>query len=183
MDFLELLEQNIEVPCRDFAGAHLPELQAAKQNLNETDFAKLVELMEKSKGGFLVAIRILIAFVGSLGISSFFPAYSKPIWLECGNSEISLDMDKERYSMKNMDEVNQGPVVYGPDRIDFQAEFPFGSTQIKYLFSIERKTLEYTKTTLAKGGLFLDSSWRLLGDHPEVGTCSLRKNPTKGNKI
>ncbi len=26
-----------------------PELQAAKQNLNETDFAKLVELMEKAK--------------------------------------------------------------------------------------------------------------------------------------
>jgi hypothetical protein len=28
-----------------------PELQAAKQNLNETDFAKLVELMEKAKAG------------------------------------------------------------------------------------------------------------------------------------
>jgi hypothetical protein len=28
-----------------------PELQAAKQNLNETDFAKLVELMEKAKVG------------------------------------------------------------------------------------------------------------------------------------
>lgn len=27
-----------------------PELQAAKQNLNETDYAKLVELMEKAKG-------------------------------------------------------------------------------------------------------------------------------------
>jgi hypothetical protein len=27
-----------------------PELQAAKQNLNDTDFAKLVELMEKAKG-------------------------------------------------------------------------------------------------------------------------------------
>jgi len=27
-----------------------PELQSAKQNLNETDFAKLVELMEKAKG-------------------------------------------------------------------------------------------------------------------------------------
>ena len=26
-----------------------PELQSAKQNLNETDFAKLVELMEKAK--------------------------------------------------------------------------------------------------------------------------------------
>lgn len=26
-----------------------PELQAAKQNLNETDFAKLVELIEKAK--------------------------------------------------------------------------------------------------------------------------------------
>ena len=28
-----------------------PELQSAKQNLNETDFAKLVELMEKAKVG------------------------------------------------------------------------------------------------------------------------------------
>ena len=28
-----------------------PELQAAKQNLNETEFAKLVELMEKAKVG------------------------------------------------------------------------------------------------------------------------------------
>lgn len=28
-----------------------PELQSARQNLNETDFAKLVELMEKAKGG------------------------------------------------------------------------------------------------------------------------------------
>lgn len=28
-----------------------PELQSAKHNLNETDFAKLVELMEKAKGG------------------------------------------------------------------------------------------------------------------------------------
>jgi hypothetical protein len=28
-----------------------PELQAAKQNLNDTDFAKLVELMEKAKVG------------------------------------------------------------------------------------------------------------------------------------
>jgi len=28
-----------------------PELQSAKLNLNETDFAKLVELMEKAKGG------------------------------------------------------------------------------------------------------------------------------------
>lgn len=28
-----------------------PELQSAKQNLNETDFAKLVELMEKAKAG------------------------------------------------------------------------------------------------------------------------------------
>ena len=28
-----------------------PELQAAKQKLNETDFAKLVELMEKAKAG------------------------------------------------------------------------------------------------------------------------------------
>jgi hypothetical protein len=28
-----------------------PELQVAKQNLNETDFAKLVELMEKAKAG------------------------------------------------------------------------------------------------------------------------------------
>lgn len=28
-----------------------PELQAAKQNLTETDFAKLVELMEKAKVG------------------------------------------------------------------------------------------------------------------------------------
>ena len=28
-----------------------PELQAAKQNLNETDFAKLVELMEKANLG------------------------------------------------------------------------------------------------------------------------------------
>lgn len=27
-----------------------PELQEAKQNLNETDFAKLVELIEKAKG-------------------------------------------------------------------------------------------------------------------------------------
>lgn len=27
-----------------------PELQSAKHNLNETDFAKLVELMEKAKG-------------------------------------------------------------------------------------------------------------------------------------
>jgi len=27
-----------------------PELQSAKQNLNEMDFAKLVELMEKAKG-------------------------------------------------------------------------------------------------------------------------------------
>lgn len=27
-----------------------PELQAAKQNLTETDFAKLVELMEKARG-------------------------------------------------------------------------------------------------------------------------------------
>lgn len=28
-----------------------PELQAAKQKLNETDFAKLVELMEKARAG------------------------------------------------------------------------------------------------------------------------------------
>lgn len=28
-----------------------PELQSAKQNLNETEFAKLVELMEKAKAG------------------------------------------------------------------------------------------------------------------------------------
>ena len=28
-----------------------PELQEAKRNLNETDFAKLVELMEKAKAG------------------------------------------------------------------------------------------------------------------------------------
>jgi hypothetical protein len=56
MDEIELLLSSGKVNelvkiAEEFKRASVlsPELQAAKQNLNETDFAKLVELMEKAK--------------------------------------------------------------------------------------------------------------------------------------
>jgi hypothetical protein len=139
-------------------------------------------------------VRRLLATAALLGapLIALNPVEAKSIWLKCGNQVINLDSTKEIFSLTMINKVYQGRAVFNPGQIDFEYKWvDFGKGDgLKYAYSIDRKSLEYTKTSLDRFVLgFSDSGWvpqksTEESPNPEFGKCSIIKTPpTAGNKI
>ena len=135
--------------------------------------------------------RLLIAAaVASTVLTAMPPAEAKSIWLKCGTLQINLDSSKERYSLTQGTQIYQGAAIFSPSQINFEYRtLVDGAGGMKEVWAINRKTLAYTGTTMAKhnNSLIEDKSWKLLpgiSPNPESGKCSIMKTPpTAGNQI
>lgn len=117
------------------------------------------------------------------------PVEAKSIWLKCGNQEINLDSERERFSLTHIGSVWQGPAMFSPSQIDFEFQYLVlpGGGGAKASYVIDRKSLNYTKKMLTRIvlGHYSDTGWEPQNnDNPEVGKCSIMKTPpTAGNQI
>ena len=124
--------------------------------------------------------------------SAMHPTNAKSFWLQCGGHEINLDSSRERFSLTFLDKVYQGPATFSPGQIDFEfqwLEAP-GGGGLKRAYSIDRKSLKYTNTSLSKYVIGNFSSGWIQKEstdktsNPESGKCSIMKAPpTAGNQI
>ena len=109
------------------------------------------------------------------------PSYAKSLWLRCGGAEINLDTDRQQYNIEHLRTVYQGKASFFPNQISFEYRLLNdgygGGLRTDYV--IDRKTLEYTRTTMIKG--ILDRKWA--PGNSTTGVCELIPNPTQGNKI
>lgn len=133
--------------------------------------------------------RLLIAAaMAGTALTDIPHAEAKPIWLECGNQVINLDSAKERFSLTDGNVVYQGRAVYNPGQINFEYQWAdmkqFGG--LKYAYLVDRKSLKYTKTTLASyfGGAWEPQESTAKNINPKIGQCLIMKTPpTAGNQI
>ena len=132
---------------------------------------------------------LITAAVAATLLAGTPPAEAKSIWLKCGKQEINLDSARERFSLAFTKEVYQGRAMFSPGQIDFEFQWlGFGDSKggIKYTYSIDRKSLEYTQTTLYS---ILGSPWEPQqnadkNSSPRFGKCLIMKTPpTADNKI
>jgi hypothetical protein len=119
--------------------------------------------------------------------SAALPVSAKSVWLKCGNYQIELDSDRERYSIE-LSKLYQGSAIFNPSQINFNVLWfsgPYGDGT-RYEFAIDRKSLDYTKQVVSRINLpgFSDTGWRAEASKTERGKCMIMKNPpTKGNQI
>lgn len=118
------------------------------------------------------------------------PAEAKSIWLQCGKQQINLDSERERFSLTFVDKVFQGPAMFSPGQINFEFLYLNDGRGggIKYAYAIDRKTLDYTETSLLRVNISraTDTGWIVseTKGNPASGQCSIMKtSPTEGNKI
>ena len=135
-------------------------------------------------------MRRLLATATLLGVPliALNPVEAKSIWLECDKQVINLDSAKERFSLTLMDKVYQGSAVFNPGQIDFEYQWivtPAGGG-LKTAYSINRKSLEYSRTSpqrIVFSSYGSDSGW-VPQKSPSFGKCSIINTPpTAGNKI
>jgi hypothetical protein len=138
--------------------------------------------------GALVAAALM-----GISLSATSSAEAKLIWLQCGEQAISLDSERERFSLVLRNKIHQGTALFSPGQINF--EYLYFNTGDggggKHAYAIDRKTLRYTKTILTRvifalGGFRTDTGWKVSAteENPESGQCSIMKTPpTAGNKI
>ena len=145
-------------------------------------------------------MRRLLAAAAMTGIAlvAVPPAEAKSIWIKCGGQEISLDSEKQSFSLVTEEMIYQGGVVFTPHQINFEfivrvlrlGDILSSSTKDTYV--INRKTLGYQRKTYDRtvekrpAGNTEDSGWKLLPvlDNPEIGKCSIMKiSPNAGNQI
>lgn len=135
---------------------------------------------------------LITAAVAGLVLSAIGPARAKSIWLKCGEQVINLDSTKERFLLISSGTLYQGKAFFGPGQIDFEYQYFEGreGRGSKYVFTVDRKSLNYTKTDLEKYGNGLSGTgWRVFQHadgrlNPSFGKCSIMKvPPTAGNKI
>ncbi len=139
-------------------------------------------------------MRFLLIAAAAAGtvLAAMPPVEAKSFWLKCGNQEINLDSARERFSL-TADKVYQGPATFNPLQIDFEVPLLVfqGNSGIKTVYSIDRKSLRYTKTIMQRIAVsaYLDSGWvpqepRDNLPNPKFGECSIMKTPpTAGNQI
>ena len=130
---------------------------------------------------------LITAAVAATLLAGTPPAEARSIWLKCGEQEINLDCERERFSLAFVDKVYQGRAMFSPGQIDFEfnsVSFPRGGG-IRFAYSIDRKSLKYTQTSLFS--IDGDRYEPQISDkfvNPRIGTCSIMKQPpTAGNKI
>jgi len=132
-------------------------------------------------------LKLLLVPAIFLNLFLILPASAKTTWLKCGNYEIKLDDEKERYYLQ-LSKLHQGSAVFNPQQIDFQVEVFKGAYQdgIRYEFKIDRKSLQYTKDVVSRLHLpgFSDTGWKSEPAKAESGKCVIMKQPpTSGNQI
>jgi hypothetical protein len=147
----------------------------------------MIELGTESK---IVHKLIIAAALSSIALSFARPAEAKLIWLKCGKQEISLDSDRERFSLISSGKIYQGNAVFSPGQIDFEFQFAdFGNGAVlKQAYAIDRKSLSYIATSLYRLAMpgYRDTGWKAseTEGNPAVGKCSIMKTPpTTGNQI
>lgn len=128
------------------------------------------------------------AVAGAL-LAAISPVKAKSIWLQCGNQEINLDSERERYSLSYGIRIYQGSALFSPGQINLEYTNSDGhGGGIKTTWVIDRKSLRYTTTSFTRVVLpgFVDTGWKVedMKNNPETGQCSIMKNPpTTGNQI
>ena len=138
------------------------------------------------------------AAVASAALAAMTAVEAKSIWIKCGGQEISLDSDKQLFSLATEEMIYQGGAVFTPHQIDFELivrVLRLGnivSVATKDTYAINRKTLGYERKIYSRtvekrpAGNTEDSGWKLIPvlDNPELGKCSIMKTPpTAGNHI
>jgi len=130
-------------------------------------------------------------------------SYAKSLWLKCGEEVINLDTDKQQYNIETRTKVVQGKASFFPNQINFVYQWlndgHGGGLRSDYV--IDRKTLEYTKTTMRKDtllesvrplyesvGIYKPNPYRdwapfSSSPNPTTGVCKLIPDPTQENKI
>jgi hypothetical protein len=137
---------------------------------------------------------LIAAAVAGTSLTAIRLADAKPIWLECGSQVINLDSAKERFSLTSGDKIYQGRATFNPGQIDFEYQWyesPLGGVGAKFAYSIDRKSLNYIKTSLQRIVIvgFSDSGWEpqsgsIKYPNPKLSKCFIMKTPpTSGNQI
>lgn len=129
---------------------------------------------------------IFISCVSILSLCVGYPAISKSVWLKCGEYNINLDDQRERYSIQTDSKVFQGSAMFAPSQIsfEFQPLMLSNGGGFKYNYIVNRKTLAYSRSTLHRyvSGGIMDSGWVLKGN--DAGICAILKiPPSTGNQI
>lgn len=135
---------------------------------------------------------LLAAAVAAASLVAIAPAAAKSLWLNCGGQVINLDSAKERFSLTADGTIYQGSAMFSPNQIDFEFQWrarPDGGG-LKLAYSIDRKSLNYTMTSLSRVVVpgHSDSGWKPQRsetfDNPIFGKCFIMKTPpTSGNLI
>ena len=132
---------------------------------------------------------IAAAMAGTV-LAAMPPAEAKSVWIKCRYQEISLDSEKERYSLIFIDKIYQGPAFFSPERIEFEyiTTEPVGQTGVKLAWTIDRKTLNYTRRGMSRYVIpgVADTGWKIEAypGNTQTGKCSIMKTPpTAGNQI
>ena len=136
---------------------------------------------------------ISVAVAGAV-LTAMPPAEAKSIWLKCSDQVINLDSTKEKFSLTDGNKIYQGRAIFNPGQIDFEFQIyenPMGTVSVKTAYSIDRKSLKYTDTTLDRivFSSSSDTGWvpqKSTGKNPNPvsGKCSIMKTPpTTGNQI
>ena len=131
---------------------------------------------------------LIAAAVTGTVLAAMPPAEAKSFWLTCGSLDINLDSARERFSLTSSGKVYQGPAMFSPGQIDFEFKWlnlP-DNGGIKRAYSIDRKSLKYTETSISSvlGGPWEPSKGTADYPNPSFGKCSIMKTPpTAGNQI
>jgi hypothetical protein len=100
---------------------------------------------------------------------------------------INLDSAKERFSLTRNDKIYQGQAIFSPGQINFEFQWlVVPGAGLKFAYSINRKSLAYTKTTRHSilGGDWEQQENTTKTPNPEFGKCLIMKTPpTVGNQI
>ena len=115
-------------------------------------------------------------------------AEAKSFWLTCGYQDINLDSARERFSLTSSGKVYQGQAMFSPGQIDFEYKWFDNNDNggIKTAYSIDRKSLKYTNTSVSSvlGGPWKPQRNTAENPNPVFGKCSIMKTPpTAGNQI
>lgn len=153
----------------------------------------LFAIIETSERQAMRHLLISAALAGAV-LTAMPPAEAKSIWLKCSSQVINLDSTKEKFSLTYGDKVYQGQAMFSPGQINFEFQTfgdPRGAISLKSAYSIDRKSLNYTNTSMDRIVLSssYDTGWvpqksTAEAPNPISGKCSIMKTPpTTGNKI
>ena len=125
------------------------------------------------------------------------PVLAKSGWLEC-DYWFYLNEEKEEYTTTLMGQVIKGNATFFPNYVILSVPLPVDLNResvpqelnIRYDYSINRKTLFYQKRVMMRvitrlSVPYSDTGWiQQQGDHSlRSGTCKIPKNVKEGNRI